>query len=1065
MGAAEVESTWVGGASGNWNLAANWSNSDASLRFPNNTASDFFHARIDDNPAQDTAVTLNASPTIDTLRVDAGDSVAGNNVTLRIAGSSLLNDGLLTLSRNSSGLAGLTFLGDADIAGTGQIVFSTTGTGAIARLTASAGNLNHAAGHTINNRGTGQILANTGGSFVNDGTIRAETGTLTIDPADGQSFTNQGLAEATGGSLILTGGTIINEDTLRANGGNVAVAGSLTNSGLVQALGSGAVTLSGNVLNAGMIEAVGGGLVFDDLALTNTGRTITIADGSELTLSGTNSVVGGAIVAQGTGQVRIRQNTDLTLLDATIAGTVFQSHLDSPTATTIHGALIHDGTWTVSAGSGRYSGNYTALRFAGDAMLGGAGEIVLAVQPLAVGRSATALLLVDSGTLIHPAGHTIRGRGGILDNAGGSLVNQGTIIADTGTLTIDPADGQSFRNQGLAEATGGSLIFTGGTIVNEGTIRAKLGAVTLSENFLNAGTIEAVGGGALAFDDVALINTDRTITIADGSELTFSGTNSVAGGAIVADGTGQLRIPRDTDLTLLDATIAGAVFQSHLDVPTTTTIHGALIHDGTWTVSAGSGRYASNYTALLFAGDAMLGGAGETVLAVQPLAAGRTATALLLVDSGTLTHAAGHTIRGRGGILDNAGGSLVNQGTIISDTGTLTIDPADGQSFTNQGTLRAVAFLDIGALTNLVGTELVGGTYEAVGTLRLPGDVVTNSAQITLDGGNSNITTPTSSNALANLATNSATGRFELRGGRNFSSVAGLANGGRVAIAAGSTLTVNGPYALGPGSTTEVNGSLIAASSPIVVQNAAVVRGSGQVSTPLAVSDGGILSPGSSTGTLTTSDLTFGDGAVYEWELSRTAADLVDVQGALSFGATATIRLSWACVFPDPATPYTLFRYAPTANDPVNPTWTVESLSTALDISNVTIEVDAANDRVLLTGVSVTVAPLAGDINLDCRVDRTDAIRFAENFGRDAGSSWTTGDFDNDGAATLADLALLQAHLGQTLTPSPPVAAVPEPSTQLMLACGVGIAATITIVKRRRGHRQPCCGLRSPRSS
>ncbi|MCE7874951.1 hypothetical protein DYH09_31935 [bacterium CPR1] len=339
------------------------------------------------------------------------------------------------------------------------------------------------------------------------------------------------------------------------------------------------------------------------------------------------------------------------------------------------------------------------------------------------------------------------------------------------------------------------------------------GAVTLSGNVLNAGMIEAVGGG-LVFDDLALTNTGRTITIADGSELTLSGTNSVVGGAIVAQGTGQVRIRQSTDLTLLDATIAGTVFQSHLDSPTATTIHGALIHDGTWTVSAGSGRYSGNYTALRFAGDAMLGGAGEIVLAVQPLAAGRSATALLLVDSGTLIHPAGHTIRGRGGILDNAGGSLVNQGTIIADTGTLTIDPADGQSFTNQGTLRAVAFLDIGALTNLVGTELVGGTYEAVGTLRLPGDVVTNSAQITLDGGNSNITTPTSSNALANLATNSATGRFELRGGRNFSSVAGLANGGRVAIAAGSTLTVNGPYALGPGSTTEVDGSLIAASSP-----------------------------------------------------------------------------------------------------------------------------------------------------------------------------------------------------------------------------------------------------------
>ncbi len=77
-----------------------------------------------------------------------------------------------------------------------------------------------------------------------------------------------------------------------------------------------------------------------------------------------------------------------------------------------------------------------------------------------------------------------------------------------------------------------------------------------------------------------------------------------------------------------------------------------------------------------------------------------------------------------------------------------------------------------------------------------------------------------------------------------------------------------------------------------------------------------------------------------------------------------------------------------------------------------------------------SLALLPGDIDLNAVVDRADLAAFAGHFGRAAGSSWTTGDFDNDNATTLADLTMLQANLGRTL--SPPVgslAAVPEPAS------------------------------------
>ena len=92
------------------------------------------------------------------------------------------------------------------------------------------------------------------------------------------------------------------------------------------------------------------------------------------------------------------------------------------------------------------------------------------------------------------------------------------------------------------------------------------------------------------------------------------------------------------------------------------------------------------------------------------------------------------------------------------------------------------------------------------------------------------------------------------------------------------------------------------------------------------------------------------------------------------------------------------------------------------------------------------------------RVDRTDAALFAQHFGTSTGRIWTTGDFNGDGATTLADLALLQSHIGQFVTPSPSAAAsaaaVPEPSTAALLLCGL-VASAISFAgftRRRAKH-------------
>jgi len=98
--------------------------------------------------------------------------------------------------------------------------------------------------------------------------------------------------------------------------------------------------------------------------------------------------------------------------------------------------------------------------------------------------------------------------------------------------------------------------------------------------------------------------------------------------------------------------------------------------------------------------------------------------------------------------------------------------------------------------------------------------------------------------------------------------------------------------------------------------------------------------------------------------------------------------------------------------------------------------------------VLTSTSRLAGDIDLDGDVDRTDAALFAPHLGFATGAVWATGDFDGDGATTLGDLALLQANLG--LVEARSATAVPEPSTVIALWV---IFSAIVILSRHRSAR------------
>jgi hypothetical protein len=671
-----------------------------------------------------------------------------------------------------------------------------------------------------------------------------------------------------------------------------------------------------------------------------------------------------------------------------------------------------------------------------------------------LGLQQSVLNIASGQTLLaRAAGHFLNG---FFSN---TLNNDGTIVVDTtSTVTLgrrNNADLFNFSNRGEVHVQQGTLILSSNVSSHVGaTVTVEPGAAMLFQvgthtfdaaSTLTVDHLQAQGntlnmGGTLMTNNISVT----------GGTANFTGVIPATIDSLQVSGSGTANFSQPSgSITFGAASIGGGELQgsSQFTVTGLTTLSGGTI------VGAGAGTsfFHANGGVLMNDGDANIDQRTFDFQGTFDWADGDLGLSLgsvLNIPSGQtlLARAAGHTLRG------SFNNTLNNHGTFVVDTtSTITVQSNPSFLFTfnnpghvrvENGTFRADA--STAAVTQRAGTTLTGGTWEvfdgAVLDFAGGSNITTNQGTVILRG-------PSSTFARINtLADNQ--GRFEIHEGRNFTTVGDLANSGQVVVGAGSTLTMGGTYTqTGAASSLQVDGQFNSPSGPAMLADGAVLSGSGTIGGEMVIGTDGIVTPGSSPGTLTVENFTF-DGGVYEWELDAAGqSDLIVVLDTLTFGSAATLQLIDLGGVPNPMNEYVLFEYAPTAADPINPAWTIDNTQAPTwNIAGVNVVVDDANDRVVLIGLAPV---LAGDFNLNGTVDAADYTVWRDHLGA-ADESALNGNGDGMNGVDQDDYELWKSNFGSTFGTAAGAASglhpVPEPGTLVLIL----LTATISAPRSRR---------------
>jgi hypothetical protein len=613
---------------------------------------------------------------------------------------------------------------------------------------------------------TNATLQGAGGGTVTLTTLSTNGGSAYIQ---GNSFTLtntnntiQGAGIIGNGSLVLNNqaGGVINANSTGNNqtGGTSTYlalngSGGVTNAGLLEATNNGVLQIQNTVNNAGgTITANGSGAAVNLLngSHIQAGTLSTLNSGTMITPYGNSTTLDGRSVAQG-GEGTLTLNGS------------FKS--DFNTTTTMLGTLNNLGTILVNAGFGTNTALSLGTAGAPNLVLQGGGTLTLNTYSSPSGGS---VYIEAAGTSygLTNVNNTIQGEGVIgngsliLTNEAGGVINANSTGSNqpgglSTALTLNGSGGVT--NAGLLEATNNGALQITNTVNNSG------------------GNITANGSGA-------------SVQLYNGGDIQGGTLNQLNGATL---GTAV------SNTATLDGSTNGALTLSKGSTYTTplnsqTQVLGTINNNGTIRLTGGSG---TNTELTLISNTTLQGGGTVTLNTVSSIFGG---SVYIQGNSLTLTNT-NNTIQGAG-IIGNGSLTLVNGGTIFANSPSQTLLINGSGDITNDGTLEvasgSVLHVTNGPFTKFSGTTLTGGTYNVSGTLEIDqlgntgGEIVTNDANIILNGTASSFVDDAGLNALTKLATNA--GSFDITGGQNFTTAGNFTNNGTLTVGSGSLFDVHG---------------------------------------------------------------------------------------------------------------------------------------------------------------------------------------------------------------------------------------------------------------------------------
>jgi YD repeat-containing protein len=807
----------------------------------------------------------------------------------------------------------------------------------------------------------------------------AAGGTDTVQEQSGNAFTLAGgtLSNATivaGTTLVANndGGNTLSGVTLNGTldmatsfASHVTVTNGMTVNGLVR-IGSldganlGQLQFATTQTLAGTGDILFGGSQFDSLAIPSTPTPTTVTIGNGLTLHGKDGTIGtpggGAFINQGTVGPDVAGG--LFTLDGTdwsngALGTIQAAAQES---VLLRGSWSNTGTLTVNGGTLYLSGAFTTAGsgiFA-PAPAGNFRRTGGTVNLVGVLNNSGSTLALDARTgawnfLGATGSESILG--GIITTSGsndlvpmghGAALNHvmlnGTLDMASSPATVAVTNGLTVNGQVLLGSSDGANVSqlqfsTTQTLAGSGEIRFG-GSQFDSLDSLNGTTTLTLAAGLTLHGRDGTIGTaptsgggtfinQATITVENGGQFTFNGTNWTNAGSIQTDTSATASIILRGTFTN-PGTIQSSTGFIYLSGVLDNRGRTLALNDstGSWLIergeilggvvsTAGSAKLVAFAVGSTLDGVTLAGTLDMTNNQIVSILHGLTLNngLISLAGSSVLSFQGAQTLAGAGVVtLNNVSGG---EGLLVPTAGdTLIIGPnvvvqgnsgfvgsLTGGAFTNQGTISATGGGTLTAQgdTNFAVGTLTGGTWQAAGnsTLRLLGaNLVSNAANLLLDGPSAHLFSDTgATSALANLAGNAATGRLAICNGYNLAAPSAFSNQGSMTIGPGSTLTAAGSFATD--GATVVDGSLVAGST-VTTSATGTLGGVGTV-TGNVVNDG-TVSPGDSPGLLTIQgSYTQGPAGILNLEIGGPTAgsqyDELHITGQATLAGTCDITL------------------------------------------------------------------------------------------------------------------------------------------------------------------------------